>query len=84
MSVKRLIYKPTNSFYQVLSAEAHTKHVLNVHGVIFDGLHAQTNRDLFDVMTKGIRDVRTQPLFFLITIAGTDRNSICYEQHLMQ
>lgn len=81
MSIKRIVYKPTNSFYQVLSAEAYTKHGLNVHGVIFDELHAQPNRELFDVMTKGSGDARTQPLFFLITTAGTDRNSICYEQH---
>jgi len=32
-------------------------------------------------MTKGSGDARLQPLFFLITTAGTDRNSICYEQH---
>lgn len=81
MSVKRLVYKPTNSFYQVLSAEAYTKHGLNVHAVIFDELHAQPNRDLFDVMTKGSGDARTQPLFFLITTAGNDRNSVCFEQH---
>jgi len=81
MSVKRLVYKPTNSFYQVLSAEAYTKHGLNVHAVIFDELHSQPNRELFDVMTKGSGDARTQPLFFLITTAGTDRHSVCYEQH---
>ncbi|MEG0370428.1 MAG: terminase TerL endonuclease subunit, partial [Hungatella sp.] len=81
MSVKRLVYKPTNSYYQVLSAEAYTKHGLNVHAVIFDELHAQPNRELFDVMTKGSGDARTQPLYFLITTAGTDRHSICYEQH---
>lgn len=81
MSVKRLVYQPTNSFYQVLSAEAYTKHGLNCHAVIFDELHAQPNRELFDVMTKGSGDARTQPLFFLITTAGTDRNSICFEQH---
>lgn len=81
MSVKRLVYQPTNSFYQVLSAEAYTKHGLNVHAVIFDELHAQPNRELFDVMTKGSGDARLQPLYFLITTAGTDRNSICFEQH---
>ncbi|WP_143320984.1 terminase TerL endonuclease subunit [Clostridium sp. HBUAS56010] len=81
MSVKRLVYKPTNSFYQVLSAEAYTKHGLNIHAVIFDELHAQPNRELFDVMTKGSGDARTQPLFFLITTAGNDRNSVCFEQH---
>ena len=81
MSVKRLVYQPTNSFYQVLSAEAYTKHGLNVHAVVFDELHAQPSRDLYDVMTKGSGDARTQPLFFLITTAGTDRNSICWEVH---
>jgi len=81
MSVKRLVYKPTDSYYQVLSSEVFTKHGLNVHGVVFDELHAQPNRDLYDVMTKGSGDARTQPLFFLITTAGTDRNSICYEVH---
>ncbi|ADH98317.1 terminase TerL endonuclease subunit [Salisediminibacterium selenitireducens] len=81
MSMKRLVYKPTNSFYQVLSAEAFTKHGLNVHAVVFDELHAQPNRDLYDVMTKGSGDARNQPLFFLITTAGNDRNSICYEVH---
>ncbi|WP_350342356.1 terminase TerL endonuclease subunit [Proteinivorax tanatarense] len=81
MSQKRLVYMPTGSFYQVLSSESFTKHGLNVHGVIFDELHAQPNRKLYDVMTKGSGDARKQPLFFLITTAGTDRNSICYEVH---
>lgn len=81
LSQKRLVYMPTGSFYQVLSSESFTKHGLNVHGVIFDELHAQPNRQLYDVMTKGSGDARKQPLFFLITTAGNDRNSICYEVH---
>jgi len=81
MSQKRLIYKPLNSFYQVLSAEAYTKHGLNVHAVVFDELHAQPNRQLYDVMTHGSGDARKQPLYFLITTAGNDTNSICYEVH---
>lgn len=80
-SQKRIIYQPTNSFYQVLSAEAYSKHGFNIHGVVFDELHTQPNRKLFDVMTKGSGDARTQPLYFLITTAGTDTNSICYETH---
>lgn len=81
LSQKRLVYTPLNSFYQVLSAESYTKHGLNVHGVVFDELHAQPNRLLYDVMTHGSGDARKQPLFFLITTAGTDRNSICWEVH---
>ena len=80
-SQKRLVYTPTNSFYQVLSAEAYSKHGFNIHGVVFDELHSQPNRKLFDVMTKGSGDARMQPLYFLITTAGTDTHSICYEQH---
>src|SRR5574344_239309 len=80
-SQKTIVYLPLNSFYQVLSAESYTKHGLNVHGVIFDELHAQPNRNLYDVMLHGSGDARKQPLFFLITTAGTDRNSICYEVH---
>ena len=80
-SQKRIIYIPTNSFYQVLSAEAYSKHGFNIHGVVFDELHTQPNRKLFDVMTKGSGDARMQPLYFLITTAGTDTHSICYEQH---
>ena len=80
-SQKRIQYIPTNSFYQVLSAEAYSKHGFNIHGVVFDELHTQPNRKLFDVMTKGSGDARMQPLYFLITTAGTDTNSICYETH---
>ena len=81
LSQKRLVYKPLGSFYQVLSAEAYTKHGLNVHGVVFDELHAQPNRQLYDVMTHGSGDARKQPLYFLITTAGNDPHSICYEVH---
>lgn len=80
-SQKRLIYEPTNSFYQVLSADAYSKHGFNVSGVIFDELHTQPNRKLYDVMTKGSGDARTQPLYFLITTAGNDEHSICYQVH---
>ena len=54
---------------------------MNVSGLVLDELHAQPNRNLVDVLTKGSDDVRTQPMYFLITTAGTDRNSICFEYH---
>ena len=44
-------------------------------------IHIGANRKLFDVMTKGSGDARMQPLYFLITTAGTDTHSICYETH---
>ena len=80
-ATKRLVNYSNVGFYQVLSAEVGTKHGLNVSGLVLDELHAQPNRNLVDVLTKGSGDARTQPLYFLITTAGTDRNSICYEYH---
>ena len=80
-SQKRLIYQLTGSIYQVLSADVGNKHGFNTHGVVFDELHTQPNRKLFDVMTKGSGDARMQPLYFLITTAGNDTKSICYEIH---
>ena len=80
-ATKRLVNYNNVGFYQVLSAEVGTKHGLNVSGLVLDELHVQPNRKLVDVLTKGSGDARAQPLYFLITTAGTDRNSICYEYH---
>lgn len=80
-ATKRIVNYSNAGFYQVLSAETGTKHGLNVSGLVFDEIHAQPNRHLYDVLTKGSGDAREQPLFFIITTAGTDRNSICYELH---
>lgn len=81
-STKRIINYSNAGFYQVLSAEVGTKHGLNVSGLVFDELHTQPNRHLYDVLTKGSGDAREQPFYFLITTAGTDRESICYELHI--
>lgn len=80
-STKRMVYLPTGSIYQVLSSDVATKHGLNVSACIFDELHTQPTRALFDVMTQGSGDARKQPLWFFLTTAGTDRNSICWEVH---
>ena len=80
-ATKRIVNYKNAGFYQVLSAEVGTKHGLNVSGLVFDEIHTQPNRNLYDVLTKGSGDARQQPLQFLITTAGTDRNSICFELH---
>ena len=80
-ATKRIVNYSNAGFYQVLSAEVGTKHGLNVSGLVLDEVHAQPNRQLYDVLTKGSGDAREQPLYFLITTAGTDRESICYELH---
>jgi phage terminase large subunit-like protein len=75
-----LVVTATRSFYRVLSAEAYSKHGLNAHGIVFDELHAQPDRELWDVLTTSTGS-RSQPLVVAITTAGYDRESICWEQH---
>ena len=77
---RSMVVRRTASSYKVLSADAPTKHGLNAHGIIFDELHAQPNRELFDVLTTST-GARVQPLEIYITTAGYDRHSICWEQH---
>ena len=66
--------------YRALSAEAYTKHGLNAHGIVFDELHAQPTRELWDVLTTST-GAREQPLTVALTTAGYDRDSVCFEQH---
>jgi len=79
-STKRVICWETQSYYKALSAEAPTKEGLNIHGLIFDELHAQKTRTLWDTLTYG-GAARRQPLLIAITTAGYDRDSICFEQY---
>ena len=73
----------TGTYLKVLSAEAYSKHGINPTVVIFDELHAQRNRDLWDTMTFGAGAARKEPLWIVITTAGDDpdRKSIGWEIH---
>lgn len=75
-----IVVPSTASAYKVLSSDVPTKHGLNAHGIVFDELHAQPNRELWDVLTTSVGS-RRQPLIIAITTAGYDRESICWEQH---
>ena len=63
-------YKDKGSVYRVLSAEAYTKEGLNPSPiVIFDEVHAQPNRELWDVMSLA-GGARSDSLLLGITTAG--------------
>jgi phage terminase large subunit-like protein len=79
-SKKLMMFPQTRSTYEALSADVKTKEGINAHGVVFDELHAQPNRLLFDTL-RYAGAAREQPLSIAITTAGFDRESICYEQY---
>jgi phage terminase large subunit-like protein len=71
--------RDSTEFYQVLSADVPTKHGLRPHGIIFDELHAQPSRDLYDTLHRGTAN-RRQPLTVMLTTAGDDEESFGFEQ----
>ena len=80
-ATRRIVNYSNAGYYQVLSAEVGGKHGFSVSGLVFDEIHTQPNRQLYDVLTKGSSDARQNPLHFIITTAGNDRHSIAYELH---
>ncbi len=70
----------TASKFEPLGADNNTIDGLNVHGAIVDELHRHKDRTLLDVIETA-QGARRQPLTFMITTAGNNRYSVCYEYH---
>jgi len=79
-SSKRIVVPEMGSLYRGLSADVASKHGFNSHGVIFDEIHAQRDRRLWEALTFGAGDARTQPLVFGITTAGIPGESPVAEE----
>ena len=73
-----ITHEAKGNFYQAISSDSKTKHGFNANCIIFDELHTQPNRDLWDTLLTSTGS-RRQPLCIAITTAGYDKNSICYE-----
>lgn len=79
---KAIVNEQDGSYIQVISADAHTKHGQNPHLIIFEELHAQPDRRLYDTLTTGrVSKNRRQPLFICVTTADFLRESICNEEY---
>jgi phage terminase large subunit-like protein len=79
-SRKTITHRASASFWRVLSGDSFRAEGLNIHGLLFDELHTQRDRRLWDACRYG-GAARDQSLVLSITTAGYDRNSICYEQY---
>lgn len=77
-STKRITYRETGSVYAALSGDASPAHGTKPYVVLFDELHTQRDRRLYDNLQTG-QGSSPNSLFLNITTAGWDRNSICHE-----
>ena len=57
-ATKRIVNYGNAGYYQVVSAEVGGKHGYSISGLVFDEIHNQPNRQLWDVLTKGSGDAR--------------------------
>lgn len=70
----------TSSTYRVMSADVRGSWGLAPSAVVFDEVHAQPNRELWDALATALGK-RTQPLMIALTTAGWDRESLAWELH---
>lgn len=63
-----------------LASDSNTLDGLNPSCAIIDEYHAHKTTELLDVIETGMR-ARQQPLMFIITTAGNNKNSPCYEEY---
>lgn len=82
-SQRRILYRPNGGLLRVLSSDGYSKHGYSPSCVIFDELHAQKKRELWDIMTGAAGSARRQPVWIILTTAGDDpdRRSIGWEIH---
>lgn len=79
-STKRITFPKMNGFYRAIPGEVEQAHGFNMNGGVFDEFHTQKTRFLYDALATSV-GAREQPLLVIITTAGYDRESICFELH---
>lgn len=75
-----IVKKGTPCSYKVLSGDAKGKHGLIPTAIIFDEVHEQRDRELWDTITAGQMKI-DDSLTLAFTTAGRDKETICYELH---
>lgn len=79
-STNTIGYPDGGGWFKAMSKSPTSEQGQNAHCIIADELHAWHGRALYDAIQWAFA-AREQPLFFAITTAGDDLESICYEQH---
>lgn len=74
-----IVHKKSASTIKVISAEAYSKHGYRPYAIMFDELHVQPNRDLYDTLTRGMIK-RWNSMCWMITTAGV-KNTFAEQIH---
>ncbi|MCW0235267.1 MAG: terminase large subunit [Ferrovibrio sp.] len=77
--VENLAYLKTSSFFRVISREGASSGPRPTVALC-DELHEHPNGDVIEMLERGFK-FRRQPLLLMITNSGSDRGSICWDEH---
>lgn len=76
-----LAYLAKGSFFRPISREAKkTGSGPRPHMALCDEVHEHPDRGVMEMLERGFK-FRRQPLLLMITNSGSDRSSICWEEH---
>jgi len=79
--VNNLAWLDNGSFFRPVGRDTgKTGSGMRPHFVLIDELHEHPNRDTLEMLERGFK-FRRNPLIFMITNSGSDRNSVCWEEH---
>lgn len=79
--VNNLAWMENGSFFRPVGRDTgKTGSGMRPHFVMIDELHEHPNRDTLEMLERGFK-FRRNPLVFMITNSGSDRNSVCWEEH---
>jgi len=80
--VNNLAFMAKGSFFRPVGRDTgKTGSGLRPHFVLLDELHEHPSRDTLEMLERGFK-FRRQPLILMITNSGSDRNSVCWEEHV--
>lgn len=76
-----LAYLAKGSFFRPISREAkRTGSGPRPHMALCDEVHEHPDRGVMEMLERGFK-FRRQPLLLMTTNSGSDRNSVCWEEH---
>lgn len=79
--VWNLAYLSAGSFFRPISRDAgKTGSGPRPHFALCDEVHEHPDRGIMEMLERGFK-FRNQPLLLMITNSGSDRNSVCWEEH---
>lgn len=79
-STKHISVEQTSSKMRVIASEAYSAEGLNFSALLYDEFHALKDRRFWDALRYG-GAARRQPMIVIITTAGYDRESVCWNMH---